>query len=139
MASSGAQVLGPTSTITVNGTDLSQFCTNITLEDSAEEAEVTGFGMTYRSFIPGLKDSSITATFNQSYGASEVDAVLGALYYNSTAGTVKVKPDTNGTVVYTQVSKIYSFSPVNGGVGDVNSVDVTFRNFGTAGLTRGTA
>ena len=133
------QVLGPDTTVTVNGTDLSQFCTNVTVEDSAEEVDVTGFSETYREFIPGLKDSSITATFLQSYGSSEVDAVLGALYYNDTAGTVKVKPDTAGTVVYTQISKIYNFPPVNGGVGDANSMDITFRNFGTAGLTRGTA
>jgi hypothetical protein len=61
------------------------------------------------------------------------------MYYNNTTGTVKVKPDTAGTVVYTQVSKLYAWPPVSGGVGDVNSIDVTFRNAGTAGLTRGTS
>ena len=132
-------VLGPNTTLTVNGTDLSDHVSNVTLEDSADEVDVTGFTETYREFIPGLKDATITATFFQDYGSSSVDATLGALYYNNTAGTVKVKPDTSGTVVYTMVSKIYSFGPVNGGVGDANSIDVTFRNFGTAGLTRGTA
>jgi hypothetical protein len=133
----GKQVLGPRTQITVNGTDLSQHCTSVTIEDSAEE--VDGFGETYREFRPGLKDATISATFLQDYAASSVDSVLAAMYSSSTAGTVKVKPDTSGTVVYTLVCELYSYSPVSGGVGDANTIDATFRNSGTAGLTRGTA
>lgn len=134
------QVLGPNTEITVNATDLSDHCTNITLGDEADEVEVTGFKENYREFLPGLKDATITATFLQDYAASSVDAVIGAMYYANAAGTVKVKPDTNGTVVYTLApARVYSFGPVDGGVGDANSIDVTFRNAGTAGLTRGTA
>jgi hypothetical protein len=133
-------VLGPASTFTVNGTDLSQYVTNVSVEDSADEVDVTGFSQTYREFTPGLKDSTITATFLADFEAgSGPDAILAPLYYNNTAGTVKVKPQTSGTVVFTQVSKIYSYPPVNGGVGDANTFDTTFRNSGTAGLTRGTA
>ena len=132
-------VLGPNTTITVNATDLSAWCQNVTVEDAAEEVDVTGFGETYREFLPGLKDSTITATFLQDTAGTAVDSVLGAMYYAGTAGTVKVNPDTAGTVVYTMVSKIYSFPPVSGGVGDANTIDVTFRNSGTAGLTRGTS
>ncbi len=133
------QVLGPATKITVNTTDLSDHCQSVTLEDSADEVDVTGFGETYREFIPGLKDATISATFFQDYGGTSVDAVIGGLYYASTAGTVKVTPDTSGTVVYTMVAKVYSFGPVAGATGDANQIDVTFRNFGTAGLTRGTA
>jgi len=139
MPSSGPQVLGPVSTFTVNGTDISDFVTNVTIEDSREEVDVTGFTQDTRSFIPGLRDASINATILQGYGSNEPDAVLGNLYYNNLAGTVKVNPDTNGTVVYTMISKIYSFSPVSGAVGDRNEIEVTFRNFGTAGITRGTS
>lgn len=133
------QVLGPLTQITVNGTDLSQWCNQVTLEDSADEVDVTGFGETYKEFIPGLKDATITAQFVQDYASGGPDATLSPLYYNNTAGTVKVKPDTSGTVVYTMISKLYSWGPVDGGVGDANNVSATFRNFGTAGLTRGTA
>ncbi len=133
------QVLGPPSTFTVNGTDLSQWCTNVTIEDSREEVDVTGFGTSFREFVPGLRDSTITATFVMDYVSGGPDQVLGPLYFNQTAGTVKINPDTAGTVVYTQVSKVYNWPPVNGGPGEVSTADVTFRNFGTAGLTRGTA
>lgn len=133
------QVLGPNTQITVNGTNLSANCTSVTLEDTADEVEVTGFSESYKEFLPGLKDATITATFLQDYGSSSVDAVIGAQYYANTIGTVKVTPNTSGTVVYTLVDYVYSFGPVDGGVGDANSIEVTFRNAGTAGLTRGTA
>lgn len=133
------QVLGPVSKVTVNSVDLSQWVTNVTLEDSKEEVDVTGFGESYREFIPGLGDASLTVTFLQDTASGGPDATLYPLYANNTAGTVKVTPNTSGTIVYTLVSKLYSWPPVSGGVGDANTIDVVFRNAGTAGLTRGTA
>jgi hypothetical protein len=133
------QVLGPLTQITVNGVDLSSWCTSVTVEDSKDEVDVTGFGETYREFLPGLGDSSITATFLQDTASGAVDATIYPLYSGNTAGTVKVKPNTSGTVVYTQISKVFSYPPVSGGVGDANTIDITFRNAGTAGLTRGTS
>ena len=135
----GKNILGPNTTVKWNGTDLSTWCTNVTLNDSADEVDVTGFSETYREFQPGLKDASIDTSFIQDFASGGPDATLSPSYYNQTAGTLKVNPDTSGTVVYTLVSKIYSFAPVNGGPGAANTIDVTFRNSGTAGLTRGTA
>lgn len=133
------QVLGPRTTITVNGTNLSDHCTEVSIEDSTDEVEITGFTENYREYTEGLKDVSINATFLQDYASSSVDAVLSAMYSSTTAGTVKVNPDTSGTVVYTLVCKLYSYSPVSGGVGAASTINATFRNSGTAGLTRGTA
>lgn len=133
------QVLGPATTVTVNGTDISDHVTSVTIEDSREEVDVTGFSEAFREFTGGLRDASITMTILQDYASASVDATISPLYYNDTAGTVKVKPDTAGTVVYTLISKPYGWSPVSGGVGDANTIDVTWRNAGTAGLTRGTA
>jgi hypothetical protein len=125
--------------VTVAGVDLSDHCTSVQIPDSADEVEVTGFKQTYREYQPGLKDATVDLTFIQDRAASSVDETLYPLYANQTAGTVKVNPDTSGTVVYTLVGKIYSYSPVNGSPGDASTVDVTIRNSGTAGLTRGTA
>ncbi len=133
------QLLGPNTRITVNGTDLSQWCHNCTLEDTANQVDVTGFGEPYSEFIQGMKTAQITGSFWQDYAASGPDATLSPLYYNNLAGTVKVTPDTTGTVVYTLVSKLEGWSPVSGAAGDANSIDVTFTSFGTAGLTRGTS
>jgi hypothetical protein len=132
-------VLGPNTTVSINGTDISDHVTNVTLEDSREEVDVTGFNEDFREFTGGLRDASISMTVLQDYASSSVDATISPLYYNDTAGTVKVNPDTSGTVVYTMIAKPYGWSPVSGGVGDANTIDVTFRNSGTVGLTRGTA
>ena len=133
-------VLGPNSTVTVNGINLSTYVGNVTIEDTTDEVDVTGFGQVYREFLPGLKDSSITLTVVQdTAGIATPDAVLGQMYYTGAAGTVKVNPDTAGTVVYTQVCKVYSWPPASGGPGEANSIDVTLRNFGTLGLQRGTS
>jgi hypothetical protein len=130
------QVLGPNTSITVNGTTLSNYCSNISIEASKDEVEVTGFGEQYREFTEGLRDASINATFLQDY--TTVDPCLAAMDASTTAGTVKVNPDTSSTVVYTLISKLYNYSPVSGGVGDANSIDVVFRASGTTGLTRST-
>lgn len=132
-------VLGPNTRVTWNGTDLSDHISNVTLEDSKDEVEVTGFAESYKDFIPGLADATVTVTAFQDYGASSVDAVFGAAYYANAAGTIKITPDNSGTVVYTMIGKLYSFSPVNGGPGDANNTEIAIRNFGSAGLTRGTA
>lgn len=132
-------VLGPASKVTVNGTDISQWVTNVTVEDTADEVEVTGFGETFKEYIPGLRDMSVTLTVLQDYASGGPDELIGGIYYAGTAGTVKVTPQTGGTVVYTAVSKPYGWSPVSGGVGAANSIDVTFRNAGTVGLSRGTS
>jgi hypothetical protein len=133
------QILGPNTKVTVNGTDISQFVTNVSVSDEADDHDVTGFGEPYHEHLPGVKDATLTMTVLQGYGASEPDPVLATLYYNSSAGTFKVIPDTSGTVVYTLVGKLYGYNPVNGAVGAPNDTDVTVRNAGTAGLTRGTA
>lgn len=132
-------ILGPNTTVTINGTDLSQWVTNVTVEDNAEEVDVTGMSEDFREYIRGIRDMSVTLTVLQDYASSGPDEVISTLYYNDTAGTVKVNPNTGGTVVYTAISKPYGWSPVSGAVSAANTVDVTFRNASTAGLTRGTA
>ena len=133
------QLLGPNSTVTINGTDLSDHCTSVTTNDETEEQDVTGFSQTYREMADSLKTASIETTFIQDYASGSVDAVIGAIYYGTTNGTVKVNPDTNGTVVYTLVGRPNSYNPVSGGPGEASTITTTWTNRGTAGLTRGTA
>lgn len=130
--------------ITVNGTDLSDHCSSVTLEDSAEEVDFTAFGASnYKEFGVGMKDATITAEFFNDYAAASVDAVLNAAYNSSTAFVVTVKADSAATSatnpIWSMASKLYGYSPVTGAVGDANSTEATFRNAGTAGLTRGTS
>lgn len=133
------QLLGPNTKITINGVDLSDHCTSITTSDETEEQDVTGFGQTYREMADSLKTASIETTFIQDYASGSVDATIGGIYYGTTNGTIKVNPDTSGTVVYTLIARPNSYNPVSGGPGDASSITTTWTARGTAGLTRGTA
>jgi len=133
------QLLGPRSRVTINGTDLSDHCTSVTTTDETETQDVTGFGQTYREFADSLKTASVETTFIQDYATGSVDATVGGIYYGTINGTVKVTPDTSGTVVYTLVGRPDSFTPVSGAPGEAVSITTTWSARGTAGLTRGTA
>ncbi len=132
------KALGPDHSVTLNGTNISQWVTNINVNDEHDQVETTGFQQQYRSFVPGLGNCEITTTLLQGYGSGEPDSLVYPLYANKLAGTIKVT-DTTGTVVYTAISQPYNYAPFNGGVGDVVSIDVTWANGSTAGLTRGTS
>jgi hypothetical protein len=130
--------------ITVNGTNLSDHCSSVTIEDTADEVEFTSFGSSaYREFGRGLKDATITAEFFNDYAASSVDAVLAAEYSAGTAFPLTVKASSAATSstnpIFTMSSRLFSYNPVAGAVGDANTTTATFRNAGTAGLTRGTS
>ncbi len=124
--------------VLVNAVDLSNFAYSVEIEDSAEEVEVTGFSTSdYREFIPGLKDGNVTVSFFNDHASGSVADTLQPLYTSGGTFTLRVKPDISGTVAYTMVSRLYSNPLLAGAVGEANTIDVTFRCAGTAGITRG--
>lgn len=125
--------------ILVNSVDLSDHCSSVTLDDTADEVEVTAFGTAgYRDYLQGLKTAGIDADFFNDHAASSVADTLQGLYSSGATFPVKVWPDAAGTVVYTQQSRLYSNPLLAGAVGDANTISVSFKA-GTAGITRGTA
>lgn len=130
--------------IEVGGTNISNHCSTVTLEDSADEVDLTGFGPGgYREFGQGLKDATITAEIFQDFAPGAIDSVLYPLYDSGGTFQIKVRADA-GTVSasnpqYSMTARLFSYSPLAGAVGEANSTDVVFRNAGTAGITRGTA
>lgn len=125
--------------ITVNGTDLSDHCSSVTVNDTADEVEFTSFGAGYREFGQGLKTASIDASFFNDFATGSVIATVEPMYQNDAAGTIKVWPTSSGTIVYTLVGKPYQKPSLAGAIGDASTIDITFANAGTAGITRGTA
>jgi hypothetical protein len=130
--------------VSIAGTVLSDHASSVTLEDTAEEIDFTAFSANgYREFGQGLKDANVTVTFFSDYDAGSVDAVLFPLYASGGTFGLEIRPSSGAASPtnpkYTMVSRMYSYSPISGGVGDALSTDVTFRNAGTAGLVRGTS
>lgn len=124
----------------VNAVDLTDHCSSVALDDSADEVEVTTFSTAgYREYLQGLKTAGIDADLFNDEAAGSVAATIQPLYESGGTFPVKVWPDAAGTVVYTQVSRLYKNALPSGGVGDADTVSVHFANAGTAGITRGTA
>lgn len=126
--------------ITVNSVDLSDHCSSVSIENSADEVDFTAFGTAgYREFGQGLKDATITASFFNDHAAASVADTHQPLFSSGSTFPVKVWPNASGTVVYTMTARLYSNPTLAGAVGEANVIDVTYRNAGTAGVTRGTS
>jgi hypothetical protein len=118
-------------TLTVDSVDFSDQVSTITVTESYEALESTAFGDTARKFVKGLGNHEISATLMISYGTSEVEEK-----FNSLAGTtfnVVVTPTTSTSAgtdnpSYTLTGcYLESVTPVNGGVGELPTMDVVFR------------
>jgi hypothetical protein len=135
-----AKFVNKTSVITVNGTDLSDHVRSVEVTSEKERVDVTGMtASAYREETTGFATAEMTFEFLQDYDAASVDAVLWPMYSNDSIGTVTVKPESGGTVVWhLDEAKLYNYNPQSGGVGDASAFSATFSNAGNAGLTRGT-
>jgi hypothetical protein len=128
--------------ITIDATDLSDHANEVTMEDTAQEVELTGFTAKYREFGQGLKDATITIRFLQDFATGSVDKILQPLYANGGTFSVKVKSSTATTSdtnpEYAMVSRLYSYGAIGGAIGDALTVGATFRCADQSGITRGT-
>ena len=129
--------------IKVDSTVLSDHVSSVTLEDTADEVEFTSFGANYREYGQGLKTASITLEVFQDFASGSVDAVMEPLYNSGGTFTVEVRPTSAAVSAtnpkYTMIGRLFSYSPLQGAVGDANTTSVVVNNAGTAGLVRGTA
>lgn len=124
---------------TVNGVDLSDHVSSVTVETSRPEVDVTSMGADYMETIPGIPDATITVNYFNDYAAGEVYATLQPLSTTDTPFTVTVKPTSSAigaTNPNIEMSALmYSFSPVSGDIGSANTTEVVYRNASQTGLT----
>ena len=120
------------SVITIGGTDVSAFVKQVQIETSVDEVETTAFGSTGKTRVGGLSDTKVSLSMHQEYSAT-VEGLIYPLIGSTT--TVIVKP--NGTAVstanpsYTMSALVVGWSPVNGAIGELASVDVSWPVSGT--------
>jgi hypothetical protein len=128
-----------TSKITLNSVDLSDHISQVAIDETANEVDFTAFGSTYTIQGQGMKDATITLTAFNDHAAASVADTLQPLFETGGTFPVKIWPASAGTVVYTMTGRLYNKPSVAGAVGDASTVDITIRNAGTAGVTRGTS
>lgn len=116
--------------VTIATVDLGDQCRSATLRVGFDSLESTAFGDTGRRFVKGLEDVELTLTLYNSFGTGEVENTLWSVVGAGTT-TIVVKA-TNATESATNPhytitnAMLASFTPINGSVGELSTVDVTF-------------
>ena len=125
--------------VTINSVDLSAWATSATISLTVDEHETTAFGSTYKSRIGGLKDYKLDIEFNADFGASAIDQTLYPLVGTVVPFTIKKSSGANATTnpQYSGSVLIASYTPIDGGVGDLAKTKVSWNGSGT--LSRATA
>ena len=125
-----AQIVLKDVTVSINAVDLSSRATNVVINYEKEAVEITAFGDNNRKFTDGLGNISATVTLNQDFAASNVEATIYPLVGTTT--TVRFKPTssaisaTNPEYILTG-TYLASHTPINGGVGELGTTELTFQ------------
>jgi hypothetical protein len=129
--------------VEVNNVDLTDHCSSVSIEQTYDEAETTAFCSDFREYAQGPGDATITATFYQDFEGGQVDATLWPLAQSGGTFPVTVRagsePVSGDNPSFTMTARLFSYTPLSGGYGDVSSTDTTFRNAGSLGISRGTS
>jgi hypothetical protein len=123
--------------LTVDGVDLSDHVTSITINRTFDELEVTAMGDSGHKYVKGLEASSITVDFLNDTATGEV---LQTLQENwGTSVTVTAKQTSGATSatnpLYTMTCLINNTTDINGSVADLSTQSVTWNVNGTIAVT----
>lgn len=128
--------------VKVNNVDLSDHVSAVTISRNLDELEVTSMGDSGRKRVAGLEDSSVTISFYNDTATANVLPTLQAAY--GTNVTCKFLQDkatavSATNVLYTATCLVNGLTDINGAVGDLGTIDVTWTVSGTVAVaTSGT-
>lgn len=113
----------------INNVDLSDHVTSVTLNQAFDELEVTAMGDSAHKFVKGLESATLTVSFLNDTATANVLATLAAAYGTTVA--CKMLNDKATSVgatnqLYTFDILVNNLTPINGGVGDLSTQDITF-------------
>jgi hypothetical protein len=113
----------------INNVDLSDHVTSVTLNQVFDELEITAMGDTSHKFVKGLEAATLTVSFLNDQATGEVLATLQAAFGTTVAW--KAINDSGAAVsaqneLYSGDILINNLTPINGGVGDISTQDITF-------------
>jgi hypothetical protein len=113
----------------INAVDLSDHVTSVTLNQTFDELEVSAMGDLSHKFVKGLESATLTVSFLNDQAATSVLDTLSDAFGTTVAW--KLLQD-KGTAV-SATNKLFSgdilinnLTPINGGVGDMSTQDITF-------------
>ena len=119
--------------VVLASTDVSSYVSSVSLSTTYDAVETTAFGSTARTRVAGLADNAITIEFHQGFASGALEQLIYPSDATSKIGTavaMEICP-VNTTVgptnpTYTFNALITAWTPVNGAVGELATVSVTW-------------
>ena len=119
--------------VVLASTDISTYVSSVSLSTTLDVVETTAFGDTARKRIAGLADNSISIEFHQDFASGALEQLIYPSDATSKIGTavaMEIRP-VNTTVSptnpkYNFSALITEWTPVNGAVGELATVSVTW-------------
>jgi len=128
--------------VKVNSVDLSDHVSAVTINRNVDELEVTAMGDSGRKRVAGLEDSQVTISFYNDTASTNVLATLQAAFgTNVTCVFLQDKATAVSATnkLYTATCLVNGLTDINGAVGDLGTIDVTWTVSGTVAVaTTGT-
>lgn len=116
--------------VSIDANDLTDQSTSATVTSTIEALEATTFADSARTYTAGLQNNEISVTMMLSYGASEVEDILQGLVgttFNVIVGASSATPAADNPVYTLTGCYLESYTPINGSLGALQTVDVTLR------------
>jgi len=115
--------------VTINSVNLSSYISSVTLNQSSDVVETTGFSSTAaRTRVAGLQDNSVTIEFFQDFATSLVEQTIYPLLGTTTS--VVVLPTSSAASAtnpsYTFTALVSEWQPLSGAVGELSTASVTW-------------
>lgn len=119
--------------VVINGINLSEFITSVTLSTSEDVVDTTGMSSAgARTRVSGLADNSLTLEFNQDFATSGPEITINAVGSSlvGTNTTVVIKPTSAAVGAsnpsYTFSCVVAEWSPLSAAVGELATVSTTW-------------
>jgi hypothetical protein len=128
-----ARIVLTDASVVINGVNLSEFITSISLSTSEDVVETTGMGSAgARTRVSGLADNSVTFEFNQDFAALGPEVSINAVGSSlvGTNVTCVVKPTSAAVSVnnpsYTFSAVVSEWQALSGAVGELSSISTSW-------------
>lgn len=113
----------------LNGTDLTQWCAKIELNDEFEDKDTTTYASGgAKELQGGLESGEVGITFKNDYAVGNLDSIMWALRRSVVTWKARADLDavTTSNPQYSGSLLVNKWTPISGTVGDVAEVDVSF-------------
>ena len=125
--------------VIINGVDLSDHVSKVTLTDSRSSVDITAMGATSLAVTKGLGDAKVSLDMFQDFAAAKVHATLQPLIGSTTPVSVEVRPNNAArsatNPAFLMQGLLMTYPMLDGKVGDANSATYEFVNGSQAGIT----